>query len=150
MNLLLKKYYPKLFTRRGIHSIVVIAISVLLVLSSCKDTSTNDTLPEIVFPASKVSYTQHMEPLFMQKFAISGCHTTGSQRTALDLTTPSYTNLMNYPLKRLVITYESANSILVQQLDGRIAPRMPFNRDTLNTNQMKGIKKWIDEGALYN
>jgi hypothetical protein len=130
--------------------IAVVFIATLVILCSCKDTSTNDSLQEIVFPASNVSYTQHMEPLFMQKCAISGCHTTGNLRTALDLTTPSYTNLMNYPLKRLVITYQSSNSILVQQLEGKIAPRMPYNRDTLNSNQMKGIKKWIDEGANYN
>jgi hypothetical protein len=40
--------------------------------------------------------------------------------------------------------------LLVQRIDGRIAPRMPLNSQALTTNQINGIKKWIDEGAMNN
>jgi len=51
---------------------------------------------------------------------------------------------------RLVVSGQSNNSLLIQRLDGRIQPRMPFNLTPLTQNQLDGVKKWIDEGALNN
>jgi hypothetical protein len=40
--------------------------------------------------------------------------------------------------------------LLVQRIDGRLAPQMPFDSQPLTANQIAGIKKWIDEGATNN
>jgi hypothetical protein len=120
-----------------------------LVIASCKDEIANPSVNPIVFPESNVSFTMHVEPLFQQRCALGGCHAGSNAVAGLDLSTPAYSKLMNHQ-PRLVISGASNNSLLAQRIDGRITPQMPFNRDPLNSNQINGIKKWIDEGALNN
>jgi len=121
----------------------------LLLLSSCKDEIANPSVNPIVFPQANVSFAQHVEPLFQQRCALVGCHAGGNPAAGLDLSTPAYNKLMNHQ-PRLVVSGEGNNSLLSQRIDGRFPPQMPLNRDPLNANQISGIKKWIDEGALNN
>lgn len=116
---------------------------------SCKDEITGGDSNPIVFPESNVSYSQHVQPLFMQKCAIPTCHSGSGATGGLDLTSPSYNSLINHQ-PRLVVSGASNNSLLVQRIDGRVPPQMPFGREPLNSNQITGIKKWIDEGAQNN
>ena len=116
---------------------------------SCKDQVTDPNTDPIVFPDAGVSYSRHVEALFQQRCALSGCHSSGAAAAGLALTMPSYSSLMNFQ-PRLVNPGSSSNSLLVQRIDGRLSPRMPFNSQPLTTNQISGIKKWIDEGALNN
>jgi hypothetical protein len=51
---------------------------------------------------------------------------------------------------QIVIPNRGDVSALVRYLDGRLSPQMPLQQQPLTTNQINGIKKWIDEGALYN
>ena len=128
--------------------ILILAIPVTLIFS-CKDSATDPGQPiNIAFPDSNVSYSQYLEPLFQQGCAFSSCHGTASQG-GLNLESPSYSKLMNHQ-PRLVVSTEGNNSLLVQRLDGRVQPQMPFNRTALTQNQINGIKKWIDEGAINN
>ena len=120
-----------------------------LTVLSCKDQVTDPNLDPIVFHYAGVSYSKHVEALFQQRCALSGCHSSGAAAAGLALTMPSYNSLMNYQ-PRLVNPGSSSNSLLVQRIDGRLSPRMPFNSQPLTTNQISGIKKWIDEGALNN
>jgi len=121
----------------------------ILCLGSCKDQITDPNTNPIVFPSSNISYSQHVDPLFQQRCALSGCHAGSSAQAGLDLLTPSYSNLMNHQPK-LVNPGASANSLLAQRIDGRLAPQMPYMAQPLNANQIAGIKKWIDEGAKNN
>jgi len=107
----------------------------ILCLGSCKDQITDPNTNPIVFPSSNISYSQHVDPLFQQRCALSGCHAGSSAQAGLDLLTPSYSNLMNHQ---------------PQRIDGRLAPQMPYMAQPLNANQIAGIKKWIDEGAKNN
>lgn len=116
---------------------------------SCKDEIADPSANPIVFPESNVSFTKHIEPLFQQRCALAGCHAGSNATAGLDLSIPAYSKLMNHQ-PRLVISGASNNSLLAQRIDGRIIPQMPFNRDPLNANQINGIKKWIDEGAMNN
>lgn len=116
---------------------------------SCKDEIADPSANPIVFPESNVSFTKHIEPLFQQRCALAGCHAGSNATAGLDLSIPTYSKLMNHQ-PRLVISGASNNSLLAQRIDGRIIPQMPFNRDPLNANQINGIKKWIDEGAMNN
>ena len=122
---------------------------ILILFLSCKEQTTEEYKDTIVFPEKDISFTKHMEPLFMQKCAISYCHTSGSPYTALDLTTPNaWNNLMYYQYGTLVVAKDT-NCVLLQRLKG-ILPRMPKDRDPLNDNQLNGVKQWILEGAKYN
>jgi hypothetical protein len=122
----------------------------VLVVSSCQDTVTgNGGVSDIVFPDSLVSYTRHVEPLFAQTCTTSRCHGGSTPAKGLSLDAPSYTSLMNFQ-PRLVISKEPSNSLLIQWLDSTFLPVMPMNRPPLTPNQLRGIKKWISEGAQYN
>ncbi len=116
---------------------------------SCKDKITDPNANPIVFPSSNVSYSKQVDPLFQQRCALSGCHVGSSAQAGLDLQTPSYNNLIDHQ-PRLVNPGASSNSLLVQRITGQIAPQMPYLSQPLNSNQIDGIKKWIDEGAKNN
>ena len=118
-------------------------------LSSCKDQVTDPNSNPVVFPASKVSFSQHVQPLFQSRCAFVGCHAGSNPSAGLDLSSSAYNSLMNHQ-PRLVISGASSNSLLIERLDGRIAPQMPFNATPINSNQLAGMKKWIDEGAQNN
>jgi len=118
-------------------------------LSSCKDQVVDPIANPVVFPTSNVSFSQHVQPLFTTRCAFSGCHAGSNPTAGLDLSSPAYNNLMNHQ-PRLVIAGSSSNSLLIERLDGRIAPQMPFNATPINANQLAGMKKWIDEGAQNN
>jgi hypothetical protein len=126
---------------------IVVGTSVAIV--SCKDQISDPNANPIVFPSANVSYSKHVDPLFQQRCAVSGCHTSGAAAAGLVLSAPSYSSLMNHQ-PRLVNPGASNNSLLVQRIDGRLAPQMPFDSQPLTANQIAGIKKWIDEGATNN
>lgn len=118
------------------------------IIAGCKDEIANPD-QDIVFPESNVSFGRHVDPLFQQRCAFAGCHGGSNPAAGLNLSSPSYSRLINHQ-PRLIITGESNNSLLVQRIEGRISPRMPLIGGPLNDNQIRGIKKWIDEGALNN
>ena len=126
-----------------------VAITFVVCLGACKDEVTGSNADAIVFPGANVSYSQHIQPLFQQACAVGGCHAGSTAQAGLNLSPPSYNNLMNH-VPRLVTSGSSGNSLLVQRLEGTIQPRMPLNGSPLNSNQLNGIRKWIDEGALNN
>ena len=128
---------------------LLFAAAFTLSLSSCKDQITDPNVNPIVFPASNISYSQQVDPLFQQRCALSGCHAGSSAQAGLDLLTPSYSNLINHQ-PRLLNPGSSVNSLLAQRIDGRLGPQMPYMAQPLNSNQIAGIKKWIDEGAKNN
>jgi hypothetical protein len=125
------------------------AIASMLVVASCKDQIVDPNVNPIVFPDANVSYSKHVDPLFQQRCALGGCHAGSSAQAGLDLLAPSYSSLINHQ-PRLVTAGASNNSLLVQRIDGRLAPQMPYMSQPLNANQINGIKKWIDEGAKNN
>lgn len=121
---------------------------ILLVLalegSGCKDTTTAPG-GDIVFPDSSVSYMAHVQPYFNLRCANYGCHDDQSRAGNLSLT--SYYALRERP--GIVVPGNAEASLLMQRIDGRLPH--PLNVPILiNENQLKGIKKWIDEGALNN
>ena len=123
--------------------------SALLIWNSCKDDIVSARNSSVVFPDSGVSYSKHVEVLFQETCAVSGCHAGGNAGGGLDLTKPSYSKLMDHN-PRLVVSTQSSSSLLIQRLNGTFGERMPKNLDPLTENQLKGIKRWIDEGAANN
>jgi hypothetical protein len=82
----------------------------------------------------------------MQTCVASGCH--GRYQTAanLNLEDAMWHTLIYTP--GLVAIKNSENSVLVWHLEGKLLIMPP--RTPLKANQISGVKKWIDEGALYN
>jgi mono/diheme cytochrome c family protein len=118
-------------------------------LISCKD-QTNPTLTSnVVFPSSGVSFSKQVEPLFMQTCVAAGCHGINQPAANLNLETDVWHSLIDY-VPPIVSVKNGNNSPLVKYLDGRLAPQMPLRQPALTTNQINGIKTWINEGAQNN
>ena len=125
--------------------IFFIPIVCILIYFGCSDGVTNAG-DNIVFPASNVSYSKYVQPVFNYKCTYSSCH--GVETTSSRLVLTSYYDATKYP--GVIVPHLPDNSILIQRLDGRLQPRMPYSRDTLSKNQYNGIRTWINEGALNN
>lgn len=126
------------------------AVAAMALASGCKDENNpidGDSPSNIIFPISGVSYAVHVQPLFNQTCALTGCHGDGSQSSILRLT--NYDNLM-YGGALVIVRNQPDQSTLVMRIEGRIGERMPLNRRALNQNQINGIRAWIGEGALNN
>jgi hypothetical protein len=139
----------KIAVTHWVGTFLLVAV-VVLFWAGCKDEGPSDPeISDIIFPPSNVSYSGHVDALFQQRCAFSGCHAGANPQRGLDLLAPSYAALRNH-LPALVVAGEPDNSLLVQILEGTIQPRMPFNRTPLTANQTEGIRTWINEGALNN
>ncbi len=117
--------------------------------SGCADEVAPDegSPSDVVFPATDVSYSVHVQPLFNQTCALAGCHDNGPHESPLRLT--SYGNTV-FGVPGVVVEGQPEQSILVLRIEGRIGQRMPVNRNPLNQNQINGIRTWIAEGARDN
>ena len=134
--------------------LIVAAVGGLLLglfLSKCKDdtiTGDNGSPSNVVFPSdTTVSYTQHVQPLFNQTCALSGCHDDGEHQSQLKLT--NYGNTVT-SLPGVVVPRQPDQSTLVLRIEGRVGQRMPLNRNPLNQNQITGIRLWVGAGAKNN
>lgn len=128
--------------------ITLVGVATLaLSLQSCKNSLlTATSASSIVFPATNVSYSKQIQPLFNISCSYSGCHDDQSQAGGLSLT--SYFNMISVP--GVVIAKDTTHSILIQRVEGEgpIMPPAGFSR--LNANQIDGLKTWIMEGAKFN
>jgi len=99
----------------------------------------------IIFPASNVSYSAQVQPLFNQACNYSGCH--DASTTGLNLT--SYgTAVLTIP--GIVVAGDPDHSVLVLRIQGSVGARMPPGSFPLNQNQINGIRTWVHEGAKNN
>ena len=122
----------------------IICIAIISYIG-CKDTTTGIDNKQI--PASNVSYGEYIAPLFLTKCANSGCHDDATRAGGINLTT-----WVGATDPNIVVRGDSKNSPLVWSID-RIAgvpPMPPIGYAVLTTNQITGIKTWIDEGAQNN
>lgn len=136
--------------RRFLPLALVFAIGVSgIICASCEDELTGLRPSDVVFPDSGVSYSQHVDALFQQSCASAQCHGGGAPAADLNLEFPSYRALIDHR-PRLVLSGDGANSLLVLRLTGAVGERMPLRLQALNDNQIRGIQRWIDEGAINN
>jgi hypothetical protein len=136
--------------RRYLPLALVFAIGVSgIICASCEDELTGLRPSDVVFPDSAVSYSQHVDALFQQSCASSQCHGGSTPAGDLNLEFPSYRALVDHR-PRLVLSGDGANSLLVLRLTGAVGERMPLRLPALNENQIRGIQRWIDEGAINN
>jgi hypothetical protein len=104
---------------------------------------------DIVFPVSNVSYSVHVQPLFNQACAFSGCHDAGQNQSQLHLT--SYGDaVLSTSAVGVILPGKPDQSELVLRIQGTVGARMPPGVYPLNANQINGIRAWIVEGAKNN
>ncbi len=126
--------------------IILVAI-ITISLFGCDDTITNQDVDDMIIPSSNVSFSQHVYPVFQVK--CFSCHGNGIYEAGLDLTLRS-----RFVDGRIVVPGDTLTSILVWRIDR--PPRAGFNpmppefMPQLTSNQIRGIKIWIAEGALDN
>ena len=126
---------------------------ILWICWSCKDDITGGP-STIVFPDSGVHYGTHVEPLFLQSCAFSGCHgedTFDSRGFSLETYEHATSRVGIIIPCRRGEACNPENSILVRRIEGLDGlEQMPKFRPPLNSNQINGIKTWIREGAQNN
>ena len=132
-------------------SVMVLGLAVTLLICglSCKDEVSNPDTgspSNIVFPPTNVSYSQHVQPLFFQACALSGCHN-DAQSERVQLTSHGKVYFANPPI---IVPGVPDQSVLVWRIEGTVGQRMPLNRNPLNQNQINGIRTWIAEDARDN
>ena len=128
-------------------------VSGLALLIGCSEDTVSP--PPIVLPTNgeEIIYSKHIEPIFLNSCAGSGCHIGGENESGLAL--DSWSDLVaGSEFGGVVVPYSGARSHLFQHIntDSTLGPvvtdlRMPLGRDPLPLEQIKAIKRWIDEGA---
>lgn len=124
----------------------IIPIILILFYAGCDDSSTEIDSKEI--PDSNVSYSEHIQPVFNIKCV--NCHGVGTVEAGLDLTTWSGT----VADPSVVVPGEPNNSKLVWSIEGNpaVQPMPPPGSAylPLTSDQVRGVKTWIAEGAKNN
>ena len=120
-----------------------------MICASCEDELVGVRPSDVVFPDSGVSYGQHVEVLFQQSCAAARCHGGADPAGELNLESPSYRALLDHR-PRLILSGAGTNSLLVLRIRGEVGERMPLRLAPLTANQVTGIERWIDEGAINN
>lgn len=94
-------------------------------------------------PGSTVAYSQVHEVL---RESCEHCHNEDKAKGGLLMI--SYEDLIaGGEHGSAVIPGESASSRLMQMIDGRLKPRMPYKEEPLARPQVELIRRWIDQGA---
>lgn len=127
---------------------MAIILLALGAFESCKDTITGDGDINVVFPDSNVRYLAHVQTLFDQGCAFSGCHASDDPADGLILET--YQDALSSKIG-VIIPGDTAGSRLIWRVEGTHGVRrMPLDRTPLNQNQIDGLRRWILEGARNN
>ncbi|HVN47906.1 MAG TPA: hypothetical protein VMU30_03695 [Bacteroidota bacterium] len=126
---------------------LLVSYIILMLCSSCKDQGNNNFQSNIVFPdTGHISFTIYVQPLFQQTCVAAQCHGGSNPVDGLDLTAPCWDAIHDYKAGVLV----GSNSLLYKRIAGIGYTRMPpQNYPALTTNQINGVKRWLDQGAGY-
>ena len=135
--------------RYHVYTVSVLLLS-MLYLFACENNATQAE-DEIVLPEKDLNFVDHIQPLFIKKCASrSGCHSAFEPARGLNLT--DYQTIMTHfavGTEPLVIPGKANLSFLYNILLGPVLDvgRMPKEEVSLNSNNINGVKVWIDEGA---
>jgi hypothetical protein len=119
----------------------VLALSCLCIVAGCS--SSDITSPDqIVFPATNVSFTQHVQPFFALSCNNVGCHDAGrADNYDTDLT--SWVRVRD---AHVTLPGDTACG-LIRVIYAR---EVHYGALNLNENQREGLKQWVLEGAQNN
>ncbi|MEZ5066489.1 MAG: beta-propeller fold lactonase family protein [bacterium] len=93
-----------------------------------------------------IVFSQHVQPIFSMSCNSAACH--NSTDAAFDLVLESYDTLKRGSrFGAMVVPFEPRWSHLYLHTTGDIEPRMPLGRDALPDDEIRFLKRWIEEGA---
>lgn len=129
---------------------IILLFGILFFLFLSLDSCNTNTIiynDNVVFPDSNVSFNRHVYPFMKVTCSYQGCHS-NETRAGGRAMTEYYTYFETYNLG-LVIPYKPDNSLLIQFLERKIQ-HSSIVYFTVNQNQIRGMRKWIEEGARNN
>lgn len=116
---------------------------------NCKDTVTGDEIDNRAMPINNISFSKDLQPFIEVKCAVAGCHDDGTRAGNYSLT--SCANAKADPSN--IFPGNSATSRIVWAVQGQSGsePMPPLgSTKPLTSEQIRGLRKWIDEGANCN
>lgn len=130
-------------------ALIILLAAVLFssVYSSCD--GPNIISSDIVFPDSLISFQNHVQPFFRVSCALQGCHSEENRASGRIMTTYSY---LMFDIGNLgfISPYKPDESYVMHKLEGRSPFLYYCFRGHLKENNVRGMRKWIAEGALNN
>jgi hypothetical protein len=128
-----------------INLVLFVVFGFIITYTGCKDSTTG--IDSKTIPASNVSYGEYIAPIFLTKCANRGCHDDATAAGSISLT--NYVGATN---PNIVLPGYPEDSPLVWSITGvsGFNPMPPLGSPPLTTNQINGIKTWIQEGAKNN
>lgn len=134
--------------KKIISSLIILTFFIIISYTSgCKDSVTASDVDNRIIPDSNVSYSTDLQPVFNLKCTNAGCHEDAARAGGISLTTCA--NTKEDP--SVVFPGEPDNSRLIWAIEGiGNYPMPPIGYPPLTTNQIKGIRTWIKEGAECN
>ncbi|MBX7216614.1 MAG: hypothetical protein K1X90_06540 [Candidatus Kapabacteria bacterium] len=123
-------------------------------LTSCGDDDGPTAPPPVVIPdaSEPIIYSKHIQPIWENSCAGSGCHMNGDRGGGLSLET--WGDLVaGAKFGGVVVPFAPRKSYLLHNIntDTALAPvaitRMPLSRDPIPMEQVLVVKRWIEEGA---
>src|SRR5690348_16881878 len=112
-----------------------LSFCVLFIVAGCGSATSPD---EIVFPATNVSFRQHVEPLFTVSCNMSGCHDAArTDNNGVDLTSFGGVRAIN-----VAIPFDTACG-LIRVVYGVDFQHTAAGITLLNSNHRIGLKQWI-------
>jgi hypothetical protein len=135
---------------------IIVLITLMLISYSCKDSGTNPQDKEFVLPDSNLTFDDVGPMLLAKCGSNSGCHNPTDRAGGLDIT--NYQAIMLHRVQSefgsaiLVIPGSGEASFLHQILlqNSLGVPRMPKDGPYLNSNNINGVRIWINEGAVFS
>lgn len=102
--------------------------------------------------------SNHVQPIFDQRCAFAGCHSSTNPQAGLDLTAGNSREAMlgvpsmQNPDVPLVTAVNPTNSYLMTKLTGAgvSGARMPLNAEVLTEGELELVRTWIIQGAPDN
>ena len=129
---------------------LILLLCLIILLFGCDDTLTVEDVDNKPIPQSNISFSQNIYPILQVKCALSGCHAPPNPEKGLDLS--NYAGVTADP--NIVFPGLPDNSLLVLAIEGITPPiqKMPPNgfARPVTSEQIRGIRKWIEEGAKDN
>jgi hypothetical protein len=122
--------------------LILLALFAGVIFTAC-ESSTGVYGKDVVFPDSKIDFTNHVQPFLKYNCAYSGCHSSYSKAAGLAL--DEYVPIMTFP--GLVIPENPNLSTLNQILENILPHPTYFFKGYITQNQVQGMRKWVEEGA---
>lgn len=94
-----------------------------------------------------VSFSSQIQPIFVANCSGNACHIPCRPLNGGGMCLVSHTTMST---AGVVIPGDAENSLMVQYLEGRQNPPMPYGELPLSDSLIQLIRTWIDEGAVDN